>query len=150
MQSADSNDYIELSWSYASSNINQVLELPLASSNLEISKVSVVSIYVTTTPVSVGTHTAYIVHWNQADKVLATRDGNVVLSDHLLYLPIIWTTYYEAHTEQSHSIDQTTASIRFWVTYEDDSQIVLSGADARFVLTLTMKTSVAGSNSSAA
>lgn len=141
MQSKPLGDYIELSWSYAKQNINTVLEMPLQASNTDADRVSLVNIYVTTVPVGVGVHTAYIIHWNQSDTTLCQSTGQVVLSDHFLYLPIIWSTYSEAHTEQTHYISPTTSSIKFWVTYEDDTAIALNPADARFTITMSLKLS---------
>lgn len=128
--------YVELIWSYTKGNINQSLNLPLNSTSTDVRKVTFISVYSTTAPIAVGSHTAMIFHWNQNDMLVPQMDGKVVLADEFLYLPLLWNTYTEGHVSQTHQIDETVSNLLFWVTYEDNTPVVLSAADARFAITM--------------
>lgn len=144
---AKEGQYAQIVWAYALGNTNQVLRLSLDSTALSVSRIDFVNANVTTAPIAVGSHTAYIVHWNQADLLVPRNDGKVQLSDGFLHLPILTSTWEASNMfAWTHNLNEATQNVDFWLTYEDGSPVILSAPDARFSITMLLYLTKAGAN----
>jgi hypothetical protein len=131
--------YVQLVWSYPLGNIGSTLRVPLDASSTPVTRVEFVNLSITTQPVSVATHTAYVIHWNQNDIMVPKADGSVNLTNTFLYTPIIYTTWESSSMfDWAHHIDEACQMLEFNITYEDNSTVVLTAADARFSINMLL------------
>jgi hypothetical protein len=144
---AKQGQYVQVVWAYGLGNVNQILRVSLDSTAMPVSRVDFVNANVTVQPVGVATHTAYIVHWNQADLLVPRNDGKVQLNDGFLHLPILTATWETSNMfAWTHNINEATQNIDFWLTYEDGSPVLLTAPDARFSVTLLLYLTQASAN----
>jgi hypothetical protein len=132
-------NYVEINWSQVAGNIANHIILPTDTSGVPIKMIELININVTIKPANVGNHTSYTIHWNSADMIVPSSDGTFTLTNEFMHVPISsMTSIPAANFSWKHFIDSTIQSLEFWVTYEDNSPVVLISIDSQFVLNMML------------